>query len=124
MHKHASENSTMNQPKGDKCSNTTLQRTTQSRSRPRVSFNTMAEVNVIEEVLPVTTKLLLRGHGDGIIIVRPRSSRWNYQYRRCLLRCCKGQQQQQQSSTSRSSLVVAGAHWVMDRQCVYELDRP
>ena len=77
MHKHASENFTMDQPKGDKCSKTTLQRTTQSRSRPRVSFNMMAEVNVIEEVLPVTTKLLLRGHGDGIIIVRSRSSRWN-----------------------------------------------
>ena len=119
MHKHASENFTMNQPKGDKCSKTTLQRTTQSRSRPRVSFNTMAEVNVIEEMLPVTTKLLLRGHGDGIIIVRSRSSRCRY-----LLCCCKAQQQQQQSSTSRSSLVVAGAHWVMDRQCVYELDRP
>ena len=67
----------MNQPKGGKCSKTTLQRTTQSRSRPRVSFNMMAEVNVIEEVLPVTTKLLLRGHGDGIIIGRSRSSRWN-----------------------------------------------
>ena len=87
MHKHASENSTMNQPKGDKCSNTTLQRTTQSRPRPRVSFNTMAEVNVIEEMLPVTIKLLLRGHGDGIIIVRSRISRWNENITNIVVTC-------------------------------------
>ena len=52
----------MNQSEGIECNRTTLQRTKQSRSRPRqrqrqrsrqrVSFNTMAEVNFVEEMLP------------------------------------------------------------------------